>query len=51
MNVHGHEHDRPQRRHSATFWGPKMMSWRRFDEHGARRALEARNAVLEGCGQ
>jgi hypothetical protein len=44
MNVHGHEHDRPQRRDSATFWDRKMMCWRRFDDTalGAHWELGAR---------
>jgi hypothetical protein len=46
-----HEYDRPERRHRATFWGRKMIGWRRFDESGARRALGARYAVLQGHGQ
>jgi len=51
MNVHEHEHGRPQRHHDATFWGRKMVSWRRFDASGARRTLDARYAVLKGHRQ
>jgi hypothetical protein len=48
MNVHRHEDDRPQRRHSVTFWDRKMIPWRRVDENGARYALGPRYAVLKG---
>jgi hypothetical protein len=48
LNVHRHEDDRPQRRHSVTFWDRKMISWRRVDENGARYALGPRYAVLKG---
>jgi len=51
MSVHGHEHNRPWRRYSDTFWRLKMISGRPFDENGARRALAARYAVLKGHGQ